>query len=157
MSKIVLYARRNVGMAALAYLKGLGHKLIIISDDKDVLWMAKTFNVGEIKLHHLPYHPHDLFICVHGNRIIPPNNLHGNMVNIHPTKYNGHNPVKRYIENFDTDGCVRAMRMIEEVDAGELIHQENFETRVCKTYADFYNIALPHYFKAINKALEVVL
>jgi hypothetical protein len=149
--KIVLYARRNTGMACLAYLKGRGHKVIVISDDKDVLWMAKALGCSEIKLYHLPYHPHDLFICIHGDKIIPKEHLHINMVNLHPTKYNGHNPVKKFINNGDTDGCVRAIKMIEEVDAGDLLHQENFEVPLCQTYAEYYNVALPHYFKTLEK------
>lgn len=157
MSKIILYTRRNVGMITLSYLKGLSHKVVLISEDSDILWLAKSLNVGAIKIEHLPYHPHDLFLCVHGDKIIPKEYLHDYMVNIHPTKYNGHNPVKKYIANQDTDGCIRAMKMIEEVDAGELIHKENFITPVCSNYADFYNIAFPYYFKTIKTVLDKIL
>lgn len=154
MKTVVLYGRRTVGMMALAYLKAFRCRVKVISEDENIKWMATQMGCDQIKIYHLPYHPHDLFICVHGDKIIPKEFLHDKMINIHPTKYNGHNPVKKYIENEDTDGCIRVLKMIEEVDAGELLHQENFETPICKTYADFYNIAMPNYFKAIDVCLK---
>lgn len=157
MSKtIILYAKRNTGMVALLYLKAKGYN-IVVADDSDDMVKETATNIGCYirDTDYLLHTDFDVFVCVHGTRIFNKSQLDtGLFVNIHPTKYNGHNPVKKYIANKDTGGCIRAMGMIEEVDAGELIHQENFETPICNTYADFYNIALPYYCKTLEKTLE---
>lgn len=158
MRQIILYANRNVGVAALCYLKARGYDLLIITEDKDVEWMARRFRLPVLpSIDYLRKINYDLFLCVHGRKIIPKECLVENkMVNIHPTKYNGHNPVKKYIENEDTDGCTRAIRMVEDVDAGELLHQENFKTPICNNYADFYNVALIYYYKCLEQTLKIL-
>lgn len=102
----------------------------------------------------------DIFLCVHGNKVIDKKYLtKGKMFNVHPClyKYKGHNPIKRYILNEDEEGTVEVQYLIEEVDGGDVIHREVFHTGRVKDYASFYNIALPFYFKAIDRALKIVL
>lgn len=155
MKTLILYARRNVGVAALTYLCAKGYRVKVISTDKDVLWMAGKLGVEVVTLDSMG--EFDLFLCVHGDKIIPDQYLvEGKMVNVHPClyKYKGHNPIKRYIFGADTDATVESQYLIKEVDAGSVIHQENFETPVCKTYADFYNIAIFYYYKTIDSTLK---
>jgi len=152
---IVLYANRNTGLVVMSYLVAMGHNVKYISDDLDIIEMGTAYNLTRVVLETM--RPFDLFICCHGDKIIEAQYLQeGKMINIHPClyKYKGHNPIKRYIENGDTEGTVESQYMIEEVDAGEVIEQEFFKTPVCKTYADFYNIAIPYYLKCIHNTLE---
>jgi methionyl-tRNA formyltransferase len=160
MSKtIVLYTNRNVGATALMYLVAKGYNVYIISEDKDVLEVASNLGCISFEYFDLTGLDFDLFLCVHGRKVIPKEYLvDGKMVNIHPClslNYKGHNPIKRYIENKEQVGSVESHYMVEEVDAGEIIHQEFFPTGLCNTYADFYNIANPFYYiKCIEKTLE---
>ena len=154
--KIVFYGRRNVGMLVLTYLVAKGHSVKVISDDV-VAETAKIFNCPVVNFENMG--EFDLFICCHGSKIIDKKYLiKGKFINLHPClyKYKGHSPIKRYIENKDESGSVECQWMIEEVDAGEVIHQEFFETPKVTTFAEFYNIALPYYLKAIDKALEKI-
>lgn len=154
---VVLYIRRNTGLVALAYLLGFPFKLRVISDDENILWLAKEHEIEITTLETMG--DFDLFICVHGNKIIPKEYLkEGKMINIHPClyKYRGANPVKRYILGKDTDASVESQWLIEEVDGGEVIHREDFKTPICSTYADFYNIALPFYIKCLNITLNKI-
>lgn len=152
--KIVYYGRRNTGMVVLAYLKAQGHDIKVMSDDAWILDLAKMFDCPIVTLDTMG--EFDLFICVHGTKIIDKKYLvEGKFINIHPClfKYKGHNPVKRYIENKDRLASVESHWMVEEVDAGDVIHSEYFETPEITSYAEFYNIALPYYFSCIHKTL----
>lgn len=156
MKTIVLYTRRQVGLYALSLLKGLGYAVKVISDDENVLWLAKELNCDIVTFDSMRYF--DLFLCVHGNKIIKKELLkEGRMVNIHPClfKYKGHNPIKRFIVNGDTEGSVESHYMVEEVDAGEVIHQEFFKI-AAPDFATFYNASIPYYFKTIVETLKKV-
>lgn len=162
MKTIILYCNRNVGVAALCYLKARGYDLLVITDkDEDVEWAARKLGVPILpNLDYIHKITFDLFICVHGRKIVEVENLvAGKMVNIHPClyKYKGHNPIKRYILGKDTDATVEAQWLIEEVDGGEVICKEDFQTPVCSNYADFYNVALIYYYKVLDKVLKIVL
>lgn len=158
--KIVLYTRRNVGLYCLSHLIAMGHEVRVMTDDEDVKWLCDVYACrvienGDWKNVGL----YDLFLCVHGDKIIPKNYIvAGRMINVHPCliSYPGHNPIKKYIENKGVVGSVSTQWLINEVDKGEIIHTEWFDTPGCKTYADFYNIALPYYFKAIQNTLEKI-
>lgn len=156
MKTIILYTRRNVGLCALSFLVAKGFNVKVISDDENILWMAEKLLCDVVELDSMG--GFDLFICCHGNKIIPEKYLQEKkFINVHPClKYKGHNPIKRYIANGDTEGSVEVQWLINEVDAGEVIHGEYFSTPVIQDYASFYNIALPFYFKAISKTLELL-
>jgi len=152
---IVLYARRNTGLCALSYLVASGHTVKVISDDENILWMADKLGCEIVTFDTMG--EFGLFICVHGNKVLDKKYLvPGRMVNIHPClgQYPGHNPIKKYIENKNTIGTVESQYLIEEVDAGEVIHTENFITKPCNTFADFYNVALPKYFVVLEATLR---
>lgn len=154
---IVLYSRRNVGIIALSYLVAKGHTVKVISDDENVLWLAGTLGCEVVDIKTMG--EFDLFICVHGNKVIDKKYLvTGKFVNVHPClyKYRGANPIKRYIIGQDTEASVESQYMIEEVDAGEVICQEKFTTPICTRYETFYNIALPYYYKVLDRTLDVV-
>lgn len=158
MKKLILYARRNTGMIILPYLVAKGYEVKVISDDKDVVWVANDLGCEMITMEEIG-NDFDLFICVHGDKIIPKNLLvKDRMINVHPCLrwYPGHNPIKRYIENKNIIGSVEVQYLIEKVDAGEFICAEIFKTPVCHTYQDFYNIALPYYTKVISMALKLL-
>ena len=153
--KIILYTRRNVGMYCLSHLVALGHDVSVITDDADVEWLAGRYFCPLVDLDTMG--EFDLFLCIHGNKIIPKEYLvEGAMCNIHPClyKFKGHNPIKRYIFGQDTEATVESQWLIEEVDGGDVIHRENFKTPICKTYADFYNVALPYYIKCLDETLN---
>jgi methionyl-tRNA formyltransferase len=153
--KIILYTRRNVGMYCLSHLVALGHDVSVITDDSNVEWLAGRYNCDIVGFESMG--EFDLFLCIHGNKIIPERYLHDwRMINIHPClyKYKGHNPIKRYIIGKDTDASVESQWLIEEVDAGDVIHREDFTTPICNNYADFYNIALPYYIKCLDETLN---
>ena len=155
---IVLYTRRNVGLWALPYLVARGFKVKVITDDLNIIWMSETLQCEVVDIDTMG--DFDLFICVHGNKIIDKKYLiPGKFINIHPClfKYKGHNPIKRYIQNKDTVATVESQYMIEEVDGGPVIHTEHFETPVCNVYAEFYNIATPYYFKCLEATLNKVM
>lgn len=156
MKTIVLFTRRNVGMAALSYLTALGHKVKVITDDEDVLWLAKTLSCELVTMWEMG--DYDILLSVHWHKVIPNEYLLKPSINIHPClfKYKGHNPIKRYIENKDTKGSVGCHYMTNVIDEGELIYEVFFDTPVCSTYADYYNVALPYYFKAIKTVIENV-
>lgn len=153
--RIILYANRNVGLCAMSYLVAKGHEVRVITEDVLLGEMSRYYGLDVVTLDTMG--TFDLFICCHGRKIIPEKYLiPGKFVNIHPClfKYKGHNPIRRYITNRDTRGSVESQYMIEEVDAGEVIHSEFFETPVVTTYAEFYNIALPFYFRCLEETLN---
>lgn len=159
MRTILLYGKRNTGVIALLYLKAKGYD-VKVADDSDIL-VQSIANDLKCKIVYtdleLQTKTFDLFLCVHGTRIFEGDELvEGKMVNIHPClyKYKGHNPIKRYILNEDETGSVESHYMVAEVDAGEVIHREDFATGKVKNYESFYNIAYPFYIKTIDKTLE---
>ena len=156
MKTIILYCRRQTGVAALLYLVAKGYRVFVISDDENVIGLARELGVGLTTLEVVPHLTFDLFLCVHGNKLIPKEYLvEGKFVNVHPClyKYKGHNPIKRYILGMDTDATVEAHFMTDVIDDGQVIYGVKFETPVCKTYAEFYNVALKYYFTVIKNVL----
>jgi len=154
---IVLYTRRNVGLYCLSHLVALGHDVKVITDDSNVKWLAGKYKCELVDLDTMG--EFDYFICIHGNKIIDKKYLVlGKFINIHPClfKYKGHNPIKRYVENMDTDATVESQYMIEEVDMGYVIYKEAFDTPVCNSYADFYNEALRYYISCLDKTLDIL-
>ena len=155
MMSIILYANRNTGMLVLAHLLAKGFKVKVITEDALMRTCAGYYGIEVVTLKTMG--EFDLFICCHGRKIIPDEYLaKGKFINIHPClfKYKGHNPIRRYIENRDTKGSVESQFMIPEVDAGEVINQQFFDTPVVTSYAMFYNIALPYYLKCIDETLR---
>jgi methionyl-tRNA formyltransferase len=160
MKKIVFYGRRNTGVLALTFLKGKGYNVVVTdSSDTDVIYTAQSLGVKIVSMNlELTIGAFDLFLCVHGTKILPPEYLkEGKMVNIHPCLsygLKGHNPIKRYIEQKRTQASVDSHFMTEEVDEGPIIHQQYFDTPVCNSYADFYNEAYTNYLICIDKTLK---
>ena len=157
--KLVLYTRRNVGMYCLSHLVALGHEVSVISDDPNVRWLAERYGCKIYNFDTMGK-DFDLFLCIHGDQILPNGILvDKKMVNIHPClyKYKGHNPIKRYILGKDTDATVESQFLIEEVDGGEVIHQEHFKTPICNNFSDFYNVALVYYYKTIEATLNKLI
>lgn len=155
--KIVLYTRRNVGVYCLSHLVALGHEVKVITDDANVSWLAGEYGCELVVFETMG--EFDLFLSIHGNKIVPMKYLEGGAaVNIHPClfKYKGHDPIKKYLENGDTVGSVGAHYMTEKVDEGELICEIAFETGKIDTYAEFYNIALPTYYEVVSEVLNRV-
>lgn len=159
MKTILLYANRSVGINSLLLLKTMGYTVVVVTEDDDVASVAEELSVPVINFGSIQYFDYDLFICIHGRKIIPNDWLKENkMINIHPClhKYKGHNPIKRYIIGKDTDGTVESQWLTEVVDGGEVIHREDFKTPICNTYADFYNVAFVYYTKCLIETLKKV-
>lgn len=155
---IILYCRRNVGMIALSYLKAKGYVVKVITDDTNIMWLAESLGCELVSLDTMG--EFDLFICVHGNKIIDKKYLqYGKMINVHPclAKYPGHNPIFKYIQNGDRKATVESQYLIEQVDAGEVIHQEHFDTTICLSYGEFYNQAFSYYWKVLDRTLKKIM
>lgn len=164
MKKILLFTRRNVGLISLSYLVAKGHKVYVISDDIDVLWLA--LSLGVISRPHIKYikdfGDFDIVLSVHWNKVIPVEYFNGKpAINIHPLlhlgdRYKGHNPVRKYIESNETVGGISAHYMTEIPDEGEIIATETFVTGNINDYASFYNIAFPFYYKCLSQVLNKI-
>lgn len=155
--KIVLATRRNVGMIALSWYVAKGYDVKVITDDVNVKWLAYTLGQKFTTLETMG--EFDFFASVHWHKIIPKEYLDSRFFNVHPVlfKYRGTNPIKKYIANQDTEASVESHYMTEIPDDGKIISQEFFETPICETYSDFYNVAFPHYYKILEKTMEVLL
>lgn len=157
MKTVVLFGRRNTGLLALSVLVAKGYVVKVVSDDENILWLAKELNCEVVNIDAMGNF--DIVLSVHWDKIIPTEYFQNKPAcNIHPLlfKYKGKNPVQKYIENKDTLASVESHYMENIVDEGEVIHQEFFYTPECKSYADFYNIALPFYFKSLSTTLDKI-
>lgn len=155
MTTIILYGRRNTAQLALSFLVAKGFKVKVITDDFWVTQLANSLNVEECTLDNMG--EFDIFISVHGNKIVPMKYLEGKIAfNCHPClgKYKGHNPIKRYLENKDVMATVDSHFMVEEADMGEVIVSVPFATGQISTYAEFYNEAVPFYFTLFERSLN---
>lgn len=155
MTTILLYARRNTGMAALSYLVAKGFRVKLVTDDEDILKLGIDLRCEIVTMETAG--EWDFMFSVHWNKIIPDKYLKPNKcVNFHPLlhKYLGASPVKRYIENADTKASIGSHIMTNEVDNGTRVDIIYFETGIVDNYAEFYNIALPHYYTSFRRTLE---
>lgn len=156
--KIILLTRRNVGIYSLSLLVAMGYEVKVITDDKNVKWLAGVLNCELVDLDTMG--EYDLLLSIHWHKIIDTKYFeYGSAINIHPclTWYKGKNPVKRYIANKNTTASVESHWMTDVVDEGEVVHQEFFETSVIEKYQEFYDIALPFYFRCIEQTVKKVL
>jgi len=153
---IILYARRNVGLVALSYLVAKGYLVKVISDDKNVIWLAGILGCEIVDFDSMG--EFSWLFCVHGNLIIPKEYLiEGKMINFHPCLqegYKGHNPVKRFLVQGALHASISSHYMTEVVDEGAVIHTVNFDTKGAKSYADFYNEAFKYYFLLLDATLN---
>jgi methionyl-tRNA formyltransferase len=157
---IVLYTRRNVGLIALSYLVAKGHNVKVIPDDKNILWLADRLGCKIIEFDG-DWEEFDLFLCVHGRKIIPKEKLiPGKFVNIHPCLkegFKGHNPVERFLKTGADTASISSHYMTEQVDEGKIIETVIFNTENVKTYADFYNEAFKYYFFLLSNTLNKII
>ena len=152
---IILYCRRNTGLCALSYFVAAGHKVKVITDDVDIIVLAYDLGVPIIDENTMG--EYDLIVSVHWNKIIKDVYLAGKKsFNVHPClfKYKGKDPIARYIKNKDIVGSVAAHRMTSVVDEGEVLCEWKFYTGIVEGYAEFYNLALPYYFKTFDLAMK---
>lgn len=158
MKTIVLYTRRNVGLYALSYLMAKGFKVKVITDDYFVHKLAGYLGCELVDLDSMG--EFDLFLCVHGDKAIPEQYLQdGKFINIHPclSKYKGHNPIKRFIQNKDIYASVDAHYMTSVIDEGEIICSVPFATGEIKNYAEYYNVATPFYYICFEKVIQKLM
>lgn len=155
---IILYGRRTPCWIALYHLKDKGYNIKVVSDDRNVLFVAQKLGIEVRSFEERGFC--DLFICIHGTRILTKHELGQSFcVNIHPALelYRGKNPIGRYIENKNIDGSVSSHFMTEIVDAGKIIDTQYFETPICNSHADFYNIAYIHYINCLDETLKKII
>lgn len=159
MKTIILYGKRNTGFNALMYLAAKKYN-VKVADESDVIVKSLAHDLGcsivgtDLELMTGQF---DLFLCVHGTRIIEDEYLkNGVFVNIHPCldKYKGANPIRRYLKNNDELGSVSSHYMTPIIDGGEVIHTEEFATGRISTFQEFYDAAMPFYWLTIKKTLE---
>jgi len=155
MKNIIFYGRTQMGMVILTYLVAKGYGVKVIPEDDLVRTLCGYFNLETVTLDTMG--EFDLFISCHGERIIPEKYLiPGKFINMHSClwKYKGKDPIRRYIDNKDTDASIESHFMVKEIDAGEVITRVLFKTPVVDSYGDYFNIALPYYFQCIDETLK---
>lgn len=155
--RIVFYGRHQVGMVVLLYLLSEGYTVKVLTPEDELIEnIAKNAALEIVTLDTMG--TFDLFICVHGSKIIPAQYLvEGKFINMHPCfrKYKGSNPIKRYISHDDTLGSVTAHFMTEKVDKGEEIFTVFFNTPLLEFREQFYMHALRYYIECIQQALKI--
>jgi hypothetical protein len=156
--RIVLFARRNMGLLALVYLLSRKKKsLKVVTDDEHIISYAKSNRVEVVSVDTMG--DYDLLVSVHWNKIIPVEYLkQGKSFNVHPCLrlYRGKDPVRRYIDNRNTEATVESHYMTEVIDGGAVIHFEKFETGVINSHERFYNIAFPYYLKCLDETMNKI-
>ena len=157
MKTIIFYGRTQVGSVVLSYLVAKGYKVKVIPEDDIIRALCDYYHSEIVTLDTMG--EFDLFVCCHGEKIIPAKYLQeGKFVNIHSClwKYKGKDPIHRYITNKDTEASIESHYMVEEVDAGEVISRVLFTTPIVSTYGEYFNIALPYYYKCIDETLRII-
>ena len=157
MKTIIFYGRTQVGSVVLSYLVAKGYRVKVIPEDDIVRSLCRFYELEIVTLDTMG--EFDLFVCCHGEKIIPEGYLQDKkFINMHSClwKYKGKDPINRYIVNKDTEASIESHYMVKEVDAGEVIARVPFTTPVVKTHGEYFNIALPHYYKCIDQAIRVI-
>lgn len=167
--KIIFYGGRQAGVICLLTLLARGDKVLcVIPQDEIVESIAKEQNLSIFKPEsinskeseeHLGSLAADLLICVHGRQIVKNNILQipkKGCVNVHPclSKYKGADPVKRMLEDGEKKASVGVHRMIEKIDAGEVIEEIFVDVEGCNTIIEIYNVLYPIYSIALKRAME---
>jgi methionyl-tRNA formyltransferase len=157
--KVLFYGGERAGMVVLLYLLAKGYEVVVVPVDSYVERIAKLFNLKILSFDDIAGEMFGLFVCCHGRKMIPDVVLDFHVcVNLHPClfKYKGVDPIGKYMKNKDTVASVGCHFMIGRVDAGEVIHEDFFDTPVIMSYCEFYNIALPYYIICMDHALNVL-
>lgn len=157
MKTIIFYGRTQVGAVVLSYLVAKGFTVKVIPEDGLTRDLCKYYNLEIVNLDTMG--DFDLFICCHGEKIIPEKYLTpGKFINMHSClwKYKGQNPIKRYMANKDTDASIESHFLIKEVDTGQVIVRVLFNTPVIKSYGEYFNLAIPYYLRCIDETLKAL-
>lgn len=152
---IALFCRRNVGLCALSYFVACGHEVQVVTDDVSIAELAE--NLGMPIVAPTEIKDYDLIVSVHWHKIIPMEYILGKKsFNVHPClgKYPGKDPIAKYIANVDTEATIDSHVMTEKPDEGEVLISVPFKTSICRSYAEFYNAALPYYFKCFTETMK---
>lgn len=150
----IFYGKSQVGLVVLLDLLANGYKVRVIPNDDIIRAAAKYHNLPIVTLDTMG--EFDLFCSCHGEKIIPMRYLpEGKCFNMHDClfKYKGQTPIQRYMDNQDTKASIESHYMTEQVDEGPVIHQEFWDTPVCHTFGEYYNLAVPHYLDCIERTL----
>lgn len=153
----IFYGKSQVGLVVLLDLLANGFKVKVMPNDEIIRRVADHHRLEITTLDTMGNF--DLFLSCHGERIIPMRYLAGRLaVNMHDClyKYKGQTPIQRYMDNEDTDASIESHHMVKEVDMGPVIHQEFWTTPVCKTFGEYYNLAVPHYHDCVEATLRKV-
>ncbi len=157
MKTAIFYGKSQVGLVVLLDLLGNGFKVKIMPNDDIIREAGRYHGLETVTLDTMG--KFDLFLSCHGERIIPMRYLTGApCINMHDClfKYKGQTPIQRYMDNKDTKASIESHHMIAKVDMGPVIHQVFFETPECKTFGQYYNLAIPHYLTCIEETLRKV-
>lgn len=150
--RIVFYGRTQVGSVVLSYLVAKGHEVKIIPEDEIIKSLGNMYGLEEVTFKTME--PFDVFVSCHGEKFVP--NTDRRYINMHSClwKYKGKDPISRYIANKDTDASIESHFMTDKFDEGEVINRQLFKTPVVKTHGEYFNLALPHYYKCIDETLK---
>ena len=164
---IVFYGNRQVGMISLLTAMALGHRIIEVWEDKGVgipgisrlslrrrvIRSRKDMKVPKAEL--------DVFLCVHGRRLVPEvilQKFRFGGVNLHPflDKYPGADPVNRAISACEKVISVYAHKMTSVIDEGEIIAWAgmDFALQPGLDPVHVYNELYPLYAKVVSIVLQ---
>jgi methionyl-tRNA formyltransferase len=104
----------------------------------------------------------DLLVSVHGREIVPPDVLalpRCGGINLHPClyAYKGAGPVERLLADGGTRASVGVHRMVEQVDAGEVLVETFLDVAGLSTPLEVYNALYPVYATALLRALPLAV
>lgn len=151
----IFYGKSQVGLVVLLDLLANGYRVKVMPNDEIIRSAAKYHRLEITTLDTMG--DYDLFVSCHGERIIPMRYLENHLaINMHDClyKYKGQTPIQRYIDHEDTEASIESHHMIAQVDMGPVIDQQFFTTPICKTFGEYYNLALPHYLDCIEATLR---
>lgn len=167
--KIIYYGGRQAGAVCLLSILARGDRVsCAIPQDEIVKNIAKEYRLAvfspksinsEESEKYLRGLKADLFVCVHGRQIVKKNILGSTKmggINVHPClyKYKGANPVERMLSDGETRASVGVHRMVDEVDAGEILEELFIDVAGCKSAVEVYNALYPLYAIALKKTLD---
>lgn len=171
--RVIFYGNRQAGMVGLLTVMAIGCEIAEVWEDEGYgIPGINSFELRRViikKDGRLPDVTNDngkldLFLCVHGRKIVPNRVLDKfkkGGINLHPflDKYPGPNPVQRAILSREPVATVYAHKMTDKTDCGQIFASASTELQGILEFdhlsvADVYNVLYPLYVEVVAKVLR---
>lgn len=171
--KVIFYGNRQAGMIGLLTVMAMGCEVVEVWEDEGYgipginnLELRRVTIKKDGKLPDIAdvYGKLNLFLCVHGRKIVPNRVLDKfkrGGINLHPflDKYPGPNPVRRAISAGERVVTVYAHKMTDNIDCGQVFASASTELQGILEFerlsvADIYNVLYPLYVEVVTKVLK---